>query len=184
MFETPTSSAFMTSTTATFASIPRRGARRQAFSLIEVVLAIGVIAFAFIPMFGLLPVGLTTFRQSIENTVGSQIAQQLINQAQETDFTTLTLTANQETGNYFDEQGNLLSSVNGSASANPAPAGTVYTAEVTVTPQTSLPNAIAAVSTNLATVSVRIAHNPANTPMTGPNAVSSTVYSAHIARNL
>jgi uncharacterized protein (TIGR02598 family) len=122
-------------------------------------------------MFAFLPLGLTTFRQSVETTVGSQIVEGIINDAQQTDFNTL-LTSG--TSMYYDDQGNKLSSA----------AGSVYTAQVTINPQTVLPNAIAAVSSNLATVSVRFATNPGQAPLTGPNAVPSKVYSALIARNL
>jgi uncharacterized protein (TIGR02598 family) len=148
-----------------------RGARTQGFSLVEVVLAIGIVAFAAAPMFAFLPLGLTTFRQSAETSVGSQIVEQIINDAQQTDFNTL-LTSG--TSMYFDDQGNKLSSA----------VGSVYTAQVTVSPQTDLPNSLAIVSSNLATVSVRLATNPGQAPLTGPNAVPSTVYSALIARNL
>jgi uncharacterized protein (TIGR02598 family) len=142
--------------------------------LIEVVLAIGVVAFAFIPMIGLLPVGLSTFRQSIEATVGSQIVEGIINEAQQTDFTTLTNQTNALSYYYYDEQGNKLTSQ----------AGSVYTAQVIVNAPTSLPNATAGPSSNLATLTVRFAHNPGHSPLTGPNAVPSTAYSALIARNL
>ena len=147
------------------------------FSLVEVVLAIGVVAFAFVPMLGLLPVGLTTFRQSIETTVGSQIVERIINQAQETDFNTLVNPSSNPYPQklYFDDQGNQLSS----------PAGSVYLAEVTVVAPTTLPNTSSPASANLATVSVRFAHAPglASFESANANSASSTVYTALIARN-
>jgi type II secretory pathway pseudopilin PulG len=44
--------------------IPRKSA--AGFSLVEVTLAIGVIAFAFVALLGMLPVGLNTHRQSVD----------------------------------------------------------------------------------------------------------------------
>src|SRR5947207_4035315 len=64
-------------------------AKSQAFSLIEVVLAVGVVAFAFVAILGLIPAGMSQFRQAIDTSVCSQIAQRVINDSQETDFTTL-----------------------------------------------------------------------------------------------
>jgi type II secretory pathway pseudopilin PulG len=62
---------------------------RSAFSLVEVVLAVGVIAFAFVAILGLIPAGLTQFRKAIDTSVGAQIAQRCIQDAEQTDFNTL-----------------------------------------------------------------------------------------------
>jgi len=59
------------------------------FSLVEVVLAVGVVAFAFVAIMGLIPAGMQQFRQAIDTQVGSQIAQRLIEDAEQTDFNTL-----------------------------------------------------------------------------------------------
>jgi uncharacterized protein (TIGR02598 family) len=148
-------------------------ARTKAFSLVEVVLAIGVVAFAFLAMFGLLPVGLTTFRQAVDTTLGSQIVQRIINEAQQTDYPTLI--ANPTAQRYFDDQGNEVASLNNS----------LYTAEITVSAPTSLPNTSTPDSTSLATVSVKFVNNPGHNP--SPFAATSnipySVYSALIARN-
>lgn len=68
--------------------------RRTAFSLVEVVLAVGVISFAFVAILGLLPAGLHQFRQAMDTSVGAQIAQRVIQDCQLTDFDTLVDTAN------------------------------------------------------------------------------------------
>ena len=62
---------------------------RAGFSLVEVVLAVGVISFAFVAIMGLIPAGLTQFRQAMDTSVGSQIAQRVIFDAEQTDFDTL-----------------------------------------------------------------------------------------------
>jgi hypothetical protein len=97
--------------------------RSAAFSLVEVVLAVGVISFAFVAILGLLPAGLTQFRQAMDNSVGAQIAQRVILECQQTDFDTLTnttatttpvagyyfpLAINGKTFRCFDEQGNEI----------------------------------------------------------------------------
>ena len=38
----------------------------RGFSLVEVALALGIVAFAFVSLFGLLPVGLGVFRTAID----------------------------------------------------------------------------------------------------------------------
>src|SRR5256885_2028896 len=87
--------------------------RPTGFTLIEVALAIGVIAFAFVALLALLPAGLTTFRSSMNISVGAQIFQKVVNDAEQADFDAL---VKQETADgtsfavlplrYFDEEGN------------------------------------------------------------------------------
>ncbi len=62
---------------------------RAGFSLVEVVLAVGVISFAFVAIMGLIPAGLTQFRQAMDTSVGAQVAQRVIFDAEQTDFNTL-----------------------------------------------------------------------------------------------
>lgn len=80
------------------------------FSLVEVVLAIGVLAFGFIAIFSLIPVGMGVFRESMDTSVSAQIVQRVIGDATETDFEQLI--ANPVSGSYyalpmryFDDQG-------------------------------------------------------------------------------
>jgi uncharacterized protein (TIGR02598 family) len=60
-----------------------------AFTLVEVALAIGIVAFAFVALLALLPAGQNAFRQSIDVAVCGQIAQRIINEAQMSDFKSL-----------------------------------------------------------------------------------------------
>lgn len=48
--------------------------RAGAFSLVEVALALGVASFCLIVLFGLIPLGLTTNHNSIENTLAASAA--------------------------------------------------------------------------------------------------------------
>jgi type II secretory pathway pseudopilin PulG len=52
--------------------IPRR--RLRAFSLVEVTLALGVMAFCLVALLGLLPVGMNSNRAALEQTAAASIA--------------------------------------------------------------------------------------------------------------
>jgi uncharacterized protein (TIGR02598 family) len=147
--------------------------RAAGFSLVECVLAIGVVSFAFVSILAMIPMGMTAFRQAVDTTVGSQIVHRLINEAQQTDYSTLVATPTTE--RYFDDQGNEVQTI----------ADSIYTVDVTVTAPTTLPNTATPDSTNLATVVVRFANNPGHrpTPFDGTNPLSYATYTALIARN-
>ena len=128
-------------------------ANDDAFSLVEVVLAIGIVAFAFVAILGLLPVGMTTFRQAMDTATGSQIIQRVINEAQQTDFPTLIKEPRLE--RYFDDQGNEVESLPES----------IYTVEVRVAAITQLPaESNLGESPSLATVMVKVVNNPGHDP--------------------
>ncbi|MCE9612460.1 MAG: Verru_Chthon cassette protein B [Chthoniobacter sp.] len=147
--------------------------RVRGFSLIEVVLCIGIVAFAFLAIFGMLPVGLSTFRQAMDNTVGSQIVQRLVGEAQQTDFPTLIATS--VTLRYFDDQGNEVT----------VSKDYIYTAEITVLAPTTLPNTSTPPTASLATVTIRLANNPGHnpTPFASASTVRFTTHTALIAKN-
>lgn len=79
--------------------------RQRAFTLIEVVLSIGIVSFVMVGMMGMLPVGLATQRQATSNMVESQIVQALTNEILLTDFDSLQ--NNQKLS--YDREGKLLS---------------------------------------------------------------------------
>jgi len=155
--------------------------KKQGFSLVEVVLAIGVISFAFLSVLGLLPLGMTTFKQSMETTVSSQIAQRVLNEAVQTDFDLLidnshllrdtngnvspakftflapsvASAANGSTWRYFDDQGTELASTNA--------AKATYHVLTRINPQVPLPGAETSGDLKgLAQVTVQVVKNPAN----------------------
>ena len=130
---------------------------RAAFSLVEITVAIGIISFAFLGVFGLLPTGLNTFRQAMDTSVGSQIAQRVIDDAQQTDFSALigsnaSSFQQSTTPRYFDDQGNEVST---STRA-------IYQVNTCITPATATPSVSGGTNPNLATVIVQIANNPGN----------------------
>ena len=61
--------------------------RRQGFSLVEVTLALGVAAFCLLAILGLLPVGLTSNRNAIEQTAAAGIATGIFADLRATPFT-------------------------------------------------------------------------------------------------
>jgi uncharacterized protein (TIGR02598 family) len=85
----------------------------HAFSLVEVVLAMGVTSFALLSMVALIPVGLSSARQATDATTESQIIQFSRNELELTSFTNLA-TAWMGVTNYFDNQG--LPTTNGDPS--------------------------------------------------------------------
>jgi len=140
----------------------RRGcrAREAGFTLVEVVMALGIVAFGIIAVFGLLPAGLGIFRESIEATVSSQILQQILVEAQETDFDQL---IKDHTGNpisagttgkkairYFDDQGREQASATGA----------IYHVNTRIQPATDSPGKAPFTNPDLATVTVQAAKNP------------------------
>jgi uncharacterized protein (TIGR02598 family) len=95
---------------------PRQSDRgRSAFSLVEIVLTIGIVAFAFVGLMGLLPVGLASFRTAIDASVGSQIFQRVVSDLEQMEFDSLlNLGKSAQESNsdyfvldtrYFDDQG-------------------------------------------------------------------------------
>src|ERR1700761_2326973 len=83
----------------------------QAFSLVEVVIALGVTSFALLSMVALIPMGLIQARQASDTTTESQIVQYARNEIEMTPFTNLSAWA--ATTSYYDNQG--LPTTQGSA---------------------------------------------------------------------
>jgi uncharacterized protein (TIGR02598 family) len=84
--------------------------RIAGFSLIEVTLAIAIVAFAFVALLGLLPAGMSVFNQTQDATNITRMAQDLSSMLQSTEFSKLD--DSRITGNiyYFDIDGALLDS--------------------------------------------------------------------------
>lgn len=64
-----------------------RNLRCHGFSLVEIVLALGVIAFALVAIMGMFPVAMRAARDSQSETRATHIAQQIFNDLQSTDAT-------------------------------------------------------------------------------------------------
>ena len=73
-------------------------------------MAMAIVGFGLISLIGLLPMGLSNFRQAMNNTVESQIVQSITNEIQLSGFNNLTSST---TPSYYDADGNLLTSATG-----------------------------------------------------------------------
>jgi len=134
-------------------------AKQAGFSLVEVTMAIGIVGFAFISILGLVPIALNTFHKSLDMAVGSQIAQRVTNDSQQTDFDELI--ASENTVRYFDVQGDEVVPAQGMALSAAQLAKVLYNVNVCVVPTTVLPGA-SATNQNLAKITVQVASNPGN----------------------
>jgi uncharacterized protein (TIGR02598 family) len=85
-------------------------ARARGFSLVEVVMALGIMSFALMGIVGLLPAGLSQFRQAVDVTVKAQISQELTAMVQRTDYAKLSDFGDQGSPriSYYDSEGALL----------------------------------------------------------------------------
>jgi len=79
--------------------------RRSGFSLLEVTLAIGIIAFAFVALLGLIPSGLQVFRESIDTANEMWIMQNMNSMVQVTPWKQVKNLSKWTF--YFDEEGRL-----------------------------------------------------------------------------
>lgn len=152
--------------------LKNRPHRPSAFSLVEVTLAIGILSFGLLSVIGLMPVGLNTFRQSINTSVGIQISQRLINEKRQTDFATLIAPANATEYRYFSDEGDEV----------PATIA-IFVAKITVTDSVAVPSSGISRYTNfsLAKVEVQVAYNPGgpttqNASLLSPQATIFTSY--------
>lgn len=80
---------------------------RAAFTLVETVLAIGMVSTVLIALLGLLPTGMDIMGEAGQRTVGARVAQQLMSEMQASPFVDLE-SFDGET-RYFDDQGTEVS---------------------------------------------------------------------------
>lgn len=79
--------------------------RKSGFSLVEVTIGLGIMSFSLVALIGMLPVGMDTFRKSVETTVQAQIVQQLVNDLQQTRFDQIRNGQNSSVDYFFDDSG-------------------------------------------------------------------------------
>ncbi len=84
--------------------ILRQGVRSTAFSLIEVTIALGIFAFAMIPIIGLVSLGMKTLRNSMDATVQIDLVRKTVGEATRMPFANLS-TAFDKKLFYFDNEG-------------------------------------------------------------------------------
>lgn len=83
----------------------RRILRASAFSLVEVVLAIGILSFAMLPMVALMPQGLSRLGESSSRTVRTDIARSVATYVRQVAFTNLPAAG---TNWYYDQEGQFV----------------------------------------------------------------------------
>ena len=155
-----------------------------AFTLIEVTLAIGIVAFAFVALFGLLPIGMTNFRQALDTSLTTQIAQRIINDLKQSDFDTVKQTT--LSMRYYSEQGDDMTT--GKPGTETAVSNHwLYYGEISVAAPatTALPGTATPPTPNLLTIVIRLAANPARrpNPFSAGSKVPYRTYTTLIARN-
>jgi uncharacterized protein (TIGR02598 family) len=101
---------------------PKRS--KSAFTLVETILAIGIVAFAMLPILGLVPVGLSNLREAVSFTAESQILQSLSNDILLTDYNLLVdnFANSPSQTSWYNDEGTLL--------PDAGAAGRVYTVKV------------------------------------------------------
>lgn len=154
------------------------------FSLVEIALAVGIVAGAVITIVSLLPEGMNVFRKSINYSVGAHIAQTIINEAQQTDFNVLTANpGSARPVRYFDDQGSEKKSA-----TDPF---VVYHVNTQINASTAYPGSLVK-NASVATLTIQVANNPGNQSfelLTGTMLWSDTnrrpivTYSTLVARN-
>lgn len=85
--------------------LSQRRKNSRGFSLVEVVLALGILVFCLVALLGLIPSGLQSFRAAMTLTVESQIAQSISGDLQLTDFTNLKTMLATDVERHYDDQG-------------------------------------------------------------------------------
>jgi len=71
---------------STSADIPPRTSSVRGFSLIEVVMALGIVSFSMLAIMGVLPLGLSTLQDSVNQTATAIISQQIRSELQQVSF--------------------------------------------------------------------------------------------------
>ncbi|HSI84412.1 MAG: Verru_Chthon cassette protein B [Candidatus Methylacidiphilales bacterium] len=122
--------------------------RSGAFTLVETTLALGILSFSLLTTVALIPIGMNTFRESMDRSVSSYIVQQVT-----ADVRQSTLAATNSPIRRFDDQGNELQA--DGAPANEA--GYVYYVNVVPQAQSTVPGGQ---SSKLTTVTVEVVKNP------------------------
>lgn len=114
--------------------------RTAGFTLVEVSLAMAVVAIALLALFSLLPSGLSSFRDAMDAQTAGEIFQRVVADSQETDFDTLLASKVQTGGSgsqfyrlplrHFDAQGTEVKTANPDAPNSTEAQGILYTVRV------------------------------------------------------
>ncbi|HSI85107.1 MAG: Verru_Chthon cassette protein B [Candidatus Methylacidiphilales bacterium] len=111
---------------------PLRRKARKAFTLVEMVISIGVVGFSFMTMVGMLSTGMQIFQRAMDLTAKPQMVQHILGEVDQVPY--ISLTNMQGRTFFFDDAGNVMEAANESRSIYKATldlsAGTVLPADV------------------------------------------------------
>ncbi len=158
-----------------------RPCKASGFTLIEIAIAVGILAVALVALLGLLPGGMTNFRKAMDTSITAQIAQRILLDMQQAEFDEVidaptsgtatvspdyTFTApkrGSQQFRYFDEQGGeLIPPNNGTNLSANQKLAMVYQVNVRVMPTASVPAKGDAIAGTVAQITVQVARNPGN----------------------
>jgi uncharacterized protein (TIGR02598 family) len=158
-------------------------AQRRGFSLVEVALAVAVLGLAIVGLFALLPSGISSFQKAMDTSVTAQIAQSILDDAQQTEFDQLIDRANLPPDpenlsycpenfsfrapsiatpqwRYFDTQGSEIRPRSKDGRLTPSEkSAVIYQVNTRIRPRAQLPR-VNEKSGQVAQVTVQIARNP------------------------
>jgi uncharacterized protein (TIGR02598 family) len=164
--------------------LPPRNVRRQnakGFSLIEVAIAVGILAVALVALLGLLPGGMNNFRKAMDTSITAQISQRILHDMEQAEFSEVVDLIHLPTDptsycpphfsfraptvqapalRYFDEQGEEVIPKNVKLSDDEKKA-VVYHVNVRIIPRAELPM-INETAAQVAQITIQVARNSGN----------------------
>jgi len=114
-----------------------------AFTLVETVLAIGIVSFAFVAIMGMLPCGLQVFRKAMDTSMEGQMVQHIVGRISQTPYAEIA--RYQGSSFWFDDAGNFVSEQSPEC---------IYSASIGITAQPVLPGSGGAADGGLTGVTI------------------------------
>lgn len=157
----------------------KRSKKTSAFSLVEVAIAVGILAVALVALMALLPVGMNDFRKAMDISVTAQIAQRIVHDMEQAEFSEVIDITNLPSDptsycpphysfraptvqspalRYFDEQGVEIIPAGSNLSENEKKA-VLYYVNIRIIPRAQLP-IINETASQVAQITIQIARNP------------------------
>jgi uncharacterized protein (TIGR02598 family) len=158
---------------------PRRG-RISGFSLVEVAIAVGILAVALVALLGLLPSGMSNFRTAMDTSVTAQIAQRLMHDMEQAEFNEVidmdnlpkdstsycrphfsfrAPKVNAPQLRYFDDQGVEVIPRLGTSLSTSEKQAIVYHVNIRIIPRAELPM-VGETASEVAQITIQVARNP------------------------
>lgn len=162
-------------------SIIFRRRSERGFSLVEVAIAIGILAVALVALLGLLPGGMTTFRTAMDTSITAQIAQRIMHDLEQAEFSEVIDLANlpkdstsycpphfsfraptraKPAFRYFNEQGEEVIPTSDTPSDKEKLA-IIYYVNIRIIPRAELPT-IGETGSQVAQITIQVARNSGN----------------------